>query len=258
MENKGRIAELYTVVRQIHDESIQTFTKSMLDVAPKSFWSARASRVHHPPDERGPGGNCTHTLRVIRLVRLMADSCDLSILPTDILISAAVIHDLCRYGLDDEHEVTFKEHALVPRQLAARYSITCEHAEEIFAITGDHMGRWGPNPYIPQVAPSDLMHFADAISAHADEIWEQLGAASTSWVGSVPFQEQGMTQEKMTLMEELAEDSDYWKTALSFVRSISSRKLDTLTEKQSDWLLNIIASLEVELNKRIGEEVFNE
>lgn len=258
MGSKERITELYSIVCQVHDESIQAFTKSMLDVAPKSFWGARASRVHHPPDERGPGGNCIHTLRVIKLVRLMADSCNLSILSTDILISAAVIHDLCRYGLDDEHEATLKEHALIPRQLAARHSIPCGHAEEIFAITENHMGRWGPNPYIPQATPSDLMHFADVISAHADEVWEQLGAVSTSWVGGVPFQEQGMTQEKMTLMEELAEESDYWKTSLSFVRSMSSRKLDTLTEKQTDWLLNIIASLGVELNRRIGEEVFKE
>jgi len=120
------------------------------------------------------------------------------------------------------------------------------------------MGRWGPYPYVPKVTPDSVLHLADAISSHANEVWEQLGESSTSWVGCVPFSDKGMTQEQVTLMEELAEDNSYWKTALSFIRSSSSRKWGTLSVKQQDWIMDIIASLGVELNRREAEEVFEE
>ena len=229
-----------------------------MKVAPPSFRTARASKVHHPPDEREAGGNSLHTLRVVKLVRLLADSCDFDKTTTDISISAAIIHDICRYGLNDECEVTPKDHALAPRKLAEKHSITCDHADRIFDLAEHHMGRWGPYPYAPQASPSDVLHFADTVSAHANEVWEQLGASSTSWVGSVPFSDKGMTQDYVTLMEKLAEDNDYWKTALSFIRSSSSSKWNSLSLKQQDWIQGIIASLVVELNKNTAREVFND
>lgn len=250
--------KLAMVAGAIATPSIRDFTIEMMKVAPPSFRAARASRAHHPPDEREASGNALHTLRVVKLVRLLADACNFDRVTTDISISAAIIHDMCRYGLNDEDEASSKGHPLIPRKLAERHSITCDHADVIFDVAEYHMGRWGPYPYVPQVTPDSVLHLADTISAHANEVWEQLGASGTSWVGGVPFSDKGMTQDLVTLMEELAEDNDYWKTALSFIRSSSSRRWGTLSAKQQNWVMDIIASLEVELNRRTAREVFEE
>lgn len=247
---------LLVLVGTIHTPCIRDFTIAMLKAAPPSFRTARASKNHHPLDEREPGGNSLHTLRVVKLVKLLADVCDYDRLTTDLVTSAASIHDLCRYGLNDENEATLKEHALLPRMLAGRHFITCEYANDIFNIAENHMGRWGPNQYFPQACPSDIIHIADALSARAHEIWEQLGTGPSSWLGDVPFTDKGMTQEKVDIMEELAEDNEYWKTALSFFRSVSTRKFSTLSDRQKDWLYNIVDSLEVELNRKEARKAF--
>jgi len=96
--------KLAMVAGTIATPSIRDFTIEMMKVAPPSFRTAKASKHHHPPDEREVGGNALHTLRVVKLVKLMADSCNFDRTTTDISISAAIIHDMCRYGLNDEDE----------------------------------------------------------------------------------------------------------------------------------------------------------
>lgn len=78
------------------------------------------------------------------------------------------------------------------------------------------------------------------------------------WIGKTPFEEIGMTEDKVSLMEELAEDNVYWSNALSFMRSIQTRKLSSLTNRQRNWLYDIDAALGVELNKRIAREAFED
>lgn len=249
---------LVAIANAISTPDIRDFTIKMLEVAPPSFKTAPASKNNHPPDERGPSGNSIHSVRVAKLVRLMAEAFNYGRLTTDILTSAAEIHDLCRYDLDDKASGTTLEHPLHPRIIAELNSINCPYADLIFDIAEKHMGKWGPSPHVPAVAPEDALHIADMISAHANEVWEQLEDVATSWIGGVPFSEQGMSQNIMTLMEELAEDNEYWKTALSFIRSTSSRKFNTLSEKQRDWVYSIVDSLNVEMNKRSALEVFND
>lgn len=280
-DEKDAFTQLVAIAGAISTPSIREFTLEMLKAAPASFREARASRMHHPVDERGPTGNAIHTLRVVKLNRLMADACNYNTLATDIQISAATTHDMVRYDLDDKYrdQGTTLEHPLYPRKLAEKHSITCPFADAIFGVAERHMGKWGPTPYPPNITPGGILHIADMISAHANEVWEQLdvielgkstgsaeparptkstGSASSSWLGGVPFSDEGMTQDMMILMQELAEDEEYWKTALSFVRGSSSRKWDTLSEKQQDWVETIVASLAVELNKRTAKEVFLE
>lgn len=80
-----------------------------------------------------------------------------------------------------------------------------------------------------------------------------------AWIGSpeAPFARLGMTQEMWGLMKELSEGNEYWASARSFVSGVKHRKVDTLTDSQRSWLEDIIATLGVELNRRIAREVFN-
>jgi len=71
-----------------------------------------------------------------------------------------------------------------------------------------------------------------------------------TWVGGTPFEDLGMTQEKMDLLKELAEDNEYWERSNMFIRSITNRKLSSLSINQRRWLGDIILALDDELVKR--------
>jgi len=250
--------ELYDLVNLIVDDGIRDFTEHMLDVAPASFWTAKASLNHHPEDERGNEGNLIHTIRVAKLVCIMAEGCNLTSIELDVLLSAAILHDPCRYGKDGTEEYTNPEHPQLVRELAVHYSIGCEYSVDIFTLIERHMGKWGKVPYNPEVTPSALLHLADMVSANAEQVWPIGEEPKASWVGATPFKEVGMTQDKIELMKELAEDSEYWASALKFFNSVASRKLTSLTVRQRDWLFSIEASLSDELNKMAAKEVFDD
>jgi len=79
-----------------------------------------------------------------------------------------------------------------------------------------------------------------------------------TWLGKVPFSEIGMDEDKYTLLKELAEDSEYWRSAYSFIEGVRDRRLFSLTVRQSNWVMTIDAELGVELNRRAVREVFKE
>ncbi len=78
----------------------------------------------------------------------------------------------------------------------------------------------------------------------------------TSWIGNIPFAELGMDQDKLTLLGELVEDSEYWRSVSSFIQQIENVKLFTLSDNQRYWLESTIATLAVELNRMTAREVF--
>jgi len=59
-----------------------------------------------------------------------------------------------------------------------------------------------------------------------------------------------MTEDKMDMLAELAEDSSYWKNAHDFIQSITGRVLSSLGYHQRRWLTTIILDLDNELYKR--------
>lgn len=71
-----------------------------------------------------------------------------------------------------------------------------------------------------------------------------------AWIGQVPFEDIGMTEQKMDLMKELAEDNSYWRKAYDFVESIGGRKPSSLTYNQRQWLTTIILDLDDELHNK--------
>lgn len=71
-----------------------------------------------------------------------------------------------------------------------------------------------------------------------------------TWVGQVPFEHLGMTEDKMDLLKELAEDNSYWKKAHGFIRSIAGSVPSSLSYNQRRWLNTIILGLDDELHRR--------
>lgn len=71
-----------------------------------------------------------------------------------------------------------------------------------------------------------------------------------SWVGDIPFADEGMTQEKLDLLAELSKENNYWKRAYLFVEAITNRKLSSLSNFQRRWLTTIMLDLDQELIRK--------
>ena len=153
-------------VARIKDDVIRQFTAKALRQAPKYFWTASSSssRLHHPPDEHGIGGLVLHTVRVFNLSEIFLDSFDNGSIRPDVVKSAALLHDLYRYGVSDVAEdTTNKKHP----ELAAKALLGSDfhfiYKAEIIHCVERHMGKWGD--VLPNTVEEWVVHFSDAVAA---------------------------------------------------------------------------------------------
>lgn len=164
------IRELYNIINTIENVDVRDFTMTLVQKAPQLNWEKRASISHHPKDERGKFGNLIHTIRVARTVIVMSESTPLSTWERDILVSAAVLHDCCRYGLDGKAEFSVPEHPHLVKKLARTCGVGV--LPQVFEIIEAHMGRWGTPAFIPHLDLKTTLHLADALCAHLGDIEE--------------------------------------------------------------------------------------
>jgi len=164
--------DLYRQVHLIYNSSIRDFVLNMLSYAPPGFYERPASTRHHPLDERGKGGNLLHTIRVVKMVLVLVDISTIKGDEKDVLVASAVLHDLCRYGLNDEFDSSCKDHPQLVRRVAENHSLTCDCYDLIMRIIENHMGRWGSLQFIPHVSLDGVLHFADCIEARLPEVMQ--------------------------------------------------------------------------------------
>lgn len=162
--------DLFMLVDNIQEATILRFVTDVLEVAPKSFWKRGASRRHHLEDERGELGNLLHTIRVVKLTNIICDIINCSKISRDITLAAAVLHDMCRYGLDGKASSSVPEHPYLVRQLADKHNVMCPHKDQILAVIESHMGRWGEPPMHFDLSNKVILHLADCMVARALEV----------------------------------------------------------------------------------------
>ena len=166
LDKRALIVELNNRIRLISNVSIFNFVRKMLDVVPPAFYERPASTDHHALDERGECGGLLHTIRVIDLVLVMANSCNMNQIRKDILVAGASLHDSCRHGLDGKSEHSVEDHPLLVRKLAEEHNLYCDCYDSIMGVIESHIGRWGKPPFTPYVDLETILHLADCINAH--------------------------------------------------------------------------------------------
>ena len=78
----------------------------------------------------------------------------------------------------------------------------------------------------------------------------------TTWIGATPLTNIGMTEEKYTLLRELAQNNEYWAVVLSTIDAVAHLKLTSLSNSQRVRLALIILELDVALYaKSWGQDV---
>lgn len=65
-----------------------------------------------------------------------------------------------------------------------------------------------------------------------------------------------LTDDQWSMLEKLAEDSEYWKTVSDFMNGNNGRLLSSLSVKQVDWYYNIEAALGTEVERHEGRIAF--
>jgi len=168
--------ELDEELQLIHDELYRNFTRQVLAVAPDYFWKAPAShRNHHSEDERAVGGLILHVKRAVGVGVFLCNIFAVGSIEYNIIISALLIHDICKFGLHEDSGHSIKGHGEMVGQVLVDNKLfdpdlPDRNIVEILNAVATHMGRWD----VPYVVPADkiglIVHLADAISARSSEL----------------------------------------------------------------------------------------
>lgn len=179
-----KLAPLIDEINLISDEAIKLFVRSALMKA-DFFWDIPSSfsGKYHPNDERGPGGNVLHTKRVVRIASVMSESYSLSIEERDVVIAAAILHDICKgHKPGDSNEPCYdpmhpyavskfiEKCRAEDRKHADASSSTLYLSEEvvqsILRLVRCHLGPWSPVPETYPITYLDfILHLADNVAS---------------------------------------------------------------------------------------------
>lgn len=155
MNRADKIAMFSKEIESIVDDDLRNLATEIIACADDYFFTIPASSTgkNHPPFSLGEGGLVRHTKCVVYMVKCLCESFDIDDYKRDMLIVAALAHDIkkqgdCAEGLG----YTVHEHPL----LAARYVCEVYFASDITILNGvvsliadiisSHMGKWGADP----------------------------------------------------------------------------------------------------------------
>lgn len=183
-EENIKLAPLLSEIDTIQDRGINSFVRAILFAA-EAFWKAPSTNIEgfHPSDELTEGGGVKHTQRVVRIARAMCRSQERSQHDMDIIIAAALIHDVTKgleidghYSFDSMHPYTVdhfvsmviahEDHAAEPNTTGSSVmEITTEDCANVLRLVRCHMGPWSPIPETFPVTQTEwILHFADVIA----------------------------------------------------------------------------------------------
>jgi len=171
-ENKGEIMDVDEVklkmelaVQKIKNPDLRQWVQSVLSALPDKAWQREASLKYHHPDERGPGGNKLHEIRVAALADLLAFLYNLNSVDRDMVYAASLLHDACRHGLESTENWTVKNHANLVRTFIEEKCEESVWTLPICSLIETHMSRWGEPSYQPEIPLRDIVVLADFIAS---------------------------------------------------------------------------------------------
>lgn len=186
MNRADKIAMFSKEIENITDVNLRKLATEVIAGADDYFFTIPASSTgkNHPPFSLGEGGLVRHTKCVVYMVKCLCESFNIDEYKKDMLIVAALAHDIkkqgdCAEGLG----YTVHEHPL----LAARYVCEVYFASDITVLNGvvgiiaemisTHMGKWGADPKIignkkplpfPQTECEKILQAADYLASRKE------------------------------------------------------------------------------------------
>ena len=178
-------------INLIQSEDYRMFVKMVLDeYVPDYFWEigASSSGKYHPSFSQGVGGLVRHTKAVVmfaeELLR-MSSYMYMSDEHKDYVIMACILHDTCKYGIDEYDKDEYKNHArnacvLVDGAWADYFGSQC--SEFFLSAIRCHMGQWSEREDRPFTNIDRCVHMADYMASRSfidiPQIREEWGEAT--------------------------------------------------------------------------------
>lgn len=162
MTKEDRLKLFANELGDIEGAALKQFAENLITNAPDYFFTVAASSSgkYHPSFDLGNGGLVRHTRCVVFFAECVAESMDFNSHDKDLLIIAALAHDMIKQGPNDGYGRTVREHPEHAKnyilEKASEYKglITEEDANKIAAAVFSHMGKWeNQEPFIKGKAP---------------------------------------------------------------------------------------------------------
>ena len=168
--------EFKNQLKDIKSEIIKGLVVNALETINEKFYHAGASSTgkYHPDYTAGDGGLVRHTKSVEYFAKYFTDNLDISVYEKDCILAAALLHDLCKSGLDWEQEFTAHDHPLLVFRLLdlSKMNAVQERAwRDINNIIATHMGQWVTSNHSEIVLPKIsnkaqmVLHWADYLGS---------------------------------------------------------------------------------------------
>jgi HD superfamily phosphohydrolase YqeK len=208
------LAPLLDEIKSISDDTIRSFVRSLL-IKAENFWDIPSSfsGKYHPADEHGPGGNVLHTKRVVRIALILSESYNLSIEERDVVIAAALIHDLCKgkknhgsdvVSYDPMHPYTVGKFVTACQLHDKKFSsetdsstlyVSEDVVQSILRLVRCHLGPWSPVPETYPITYLDfIVHIADNMASKLHSVIIDSDLINPKWRINGPGDK---TQEKI-------------------------------------------------------------
>ena len=137
-------------INDIKDSNLKEFTKELIANADDYFFTVAASSSgkYHPPFDLGHGGLVRHTKCVAFMAKSVAESMIFNERDTDLLIVAAIAHDIKKQGNGSGHHTVWEHPTLAMNYVYETYknnnfNIPKEDIIKIGNAVNSHMGKWG-------------------------------------------------------------------------------------------------------------------
>lgn len=161
----------------IMDEELRMAVKSYLEEAtPDYFWTvgASSSGKYHPSFSQGVGGLVRHTKAVVMFAEELLRMSSYSYMREeykDYVIAACILHDTCKYGINEYDKKEYKNHATNAAKAFADYAeqvMDYKPSEFLLNAIASHMGQWSTEKEDrPFTSIDRCVHLADYMASRS-------------------------------------------------------------------------------------------
>lgn len=163
-------------INLVQSEDYRMFVRYYLDnFCPSYFWEvgASSSGKYHPKFSQGVGGLVRHTKAVVmfaeELLR-MSSYMYMSDEHKDYVIMACILHDTCKYGIEEFDKEEYKNHAKNAAKLVDKAWVQYfgnNPSEFFLSAIRCHMGQWSEREDRPFTNIDRCVHMADYMASRS-------------------------------------------------------------------------------------------
>ena len=151
MNREDKLKLFANEINYISNKNFKKFAEEIISNAEDYFFvvPASSSGKYHPQFDLGDGGLVRHTRCVAFYAKCIAESRMMTQEETDLLIIAALAHDIKKHGnltyTVHEHPLLASEYVAEIRNKFSEEEISNEQVQIICSAIARHMGKWGHN-----------------------------------------------------------------------------------------------------------------